>query len=309
MFYGGKEKVSHKNNDDANRNLLATLVFVSMVVIYGSGWVAVKFSNRELEPFWGATLRLAASAVILLTVFALLHGHRPRGRAMVASLAYGVLGLGVNYVLLYWGLLFVTASLGSVIYATIPLITLFLAVTLRMEHFKWISLGGAALAAAGIFSIFAEELGGNFPVTSVLAIALAALSTSGGAIVLKLAPKTDSVGMNAFGLCSGCLVLLSVAVVSGDKFAFPSMVTTWLAVGWLIVSSTLGSVLWVWLISRWPVSKVSYYAVLSPLVAFVSASMLASETISLPFLFGSGCVLIGVYLGALRTKPVSVPPS
>jgi drug/metabolite transporter (DMT)-like permease len=289
--------------------LLGTVAFISIVILYGSGWVAVKFSDRELEPFWGATLRMLVSAVALLAVFSLLHGHRPKGRALTASLAYGALGMGMNYVLLYWALVTVTASLGSVIYATIPLVTLFLAVMLRLERFRWIALGGAALASAGICLIFAEELGVNPPTVSILAVGLAALCTSGGAIIIKLTPTSDAIGTNVFGLWSGTAVLFLSAIASGNRIVLPTAATTWLALGWLVMSSTLGSVLWVWLISKWPVSRVSYYAVLSPLVAFVVATAFASETISLPFLVGSGCVLVGVYLGAIRARPVAVPPS
>jgi drug/metabolite transporter (DMT)-like permease len=295
-------------DSEKNRDLITAGAFVAMVIIYGSSWVAVRFSDRELEPFWGAALRLIVSAVILILASAALHRPRPRGRALVGSLAYGVLGSGLNNVLLYWALLVVTASLGSVIYATIPLIILFLAAAIGLERFRWRALGGAVIAAGGIAVIFAGEIGTKLPITSIVAIALAAICTSSGMIVVKSTQKTDPISMNAFALCSGAIILLAASFASGERIVLPTLATTWYAVGWLIMSSTVGSILYVWVISRWSASRVSYYAVLSPLVTFATAALSGSETFSTVFLLGSGCVLIGVYLGALRSAPRSVLP-
>lgn len=35
------------------------LVFATVVLVGGGNFVAVRFSNRELAPFWGAGLRFA----------------------------------------------------------------------------------------------------------------------------------------------------------------------------------------------------------------------------------------------------------
>ncbi len=60
-------------------------------------------------------------------------------------------------------------------------------------------------------------------------------------------------------------------------------------------------VLLVWVIYRWTASAASYSSLLSPLVTFVVASTIAGETITAIFLTGSLIVLLGVYVGAIRT--------
>jgi hypothetical protein len=42
-----------------------------------------RFSNRELAPLWGASLRFALAAALLLAVMVLLGLAFPRGRALV----------------------------------------------------------------------------------------------------------------------------------------------------------------------------------------------------------------------------------
>ena len=43
---------------------LALGAFAGAVVIGGSNFVAVRFSNRELDPLWGAGLRFALAAAV-----------------------------------------------------------------------------------------------------------------------------------------------------------------------------------------------------------------------------------------------------
>ena len=50
-----------------NRPPTAVLaVFVAVVLIGGTNFVAVRFSNRELPPFWGAGLRFAIAGALLV---------------------------------------------------------------------------------------------------------------------------------------------------------------------------------------------------------------------------------------------------
>jgi hypothetical protein len=41
-------------------------VFAATVIVGGSNFVAVRFSNRELEPLWGAAIRIGAAGLLLL---------------------------------------------------------------------------------------------------------------------------------------------------------------------------------------------------------------------------------------------------
>lgn len=54
---------------------------------WGTNFVAVRFSNQELPPFWGAGLRFAAAALVLSAAAALGRFPLPRGRALAGALA------------------------------------------------------------------------------------------------------------------------------------------------------------------------------------------------------------------------------
>ena len=76
----------------------ATLVaFLVCALLAGGNAVAVRFSNHELAPLWGATLRFAVATAILLTVVAVLRLPLPRGRALVGSVLYGLLAFAAAF--------------------------------------------------------------------------------------------------------------------------------------------------------------------------------------------------------------------
>src|SRR3972149_2557091 len=75
-----------------------------MILVGGANAVAVRASNAELAPFWGAALRLAGAGIIF---WVLVIGRRtalPRGRALLGPLAYGGLAFALSYAFLYYGL-------------------------------------------------------------------------------------------------------------------------------------------------------------------------------------------------------------
>ena len=65
--------------------------FVTAVLIGGSNFVAIRYSNRELDPLWGAGLRFALAALVFGVLCAALRLSLPRGRTLGLVLAYGLL--------------------------------------------------------------------------------------------------------------------------------------------------------------------------------------------------------------------------
>lgn len=115
----------------SNRGTL--IAFVLLVLVGGSNAVAVRFSNLELPPFWGAAIRFAAAALIFWIIVLGRRIALPKGRALMGALLYGLLAIGASYALLYWGLVRVQAGLTMVVLALVPLMTVFFALAHGLE--------------------------------------------------------------------------------------------------------------------------------------------------------------------------------
>lgn len=277
--------------------------FLSIVVLLGANFVAVRFSNAELPPFWGAALRFGFATVILSIIMSVRHLSLPRGQALRASLTYGVLSFGVSYALLYWALLFVPSGMTAVIFSTLPLITLFFAVLTGTEHLTRRSVLGAVMAIAGISLIFSEQIQLTIPPARILAVLIAVVVSGIASVLVKRMEKPHPVTLNAVGMGAGTLILLLSSLVARESLRLPTLFVTWGALGWLTMSAVVAFILFVWIIERWTASAATYALVLAPLVTIVLGSWLVNEPITPYFLIGSAIVLIGVYAGATRAAP------
>jgi len=118
------------------REGLPTAAFAAIAVLVGGNAVGIRFSNRELDPLWGAGLRFALAAALLGAVMAILGLELPRGRALAGALLFGLLDVGGAFALGYYALVELHAGFGSVLLALVPLATLLLAVLQGQERIR-----------------------------------------------------------------------------------------------------------------------------------------------------------------------------
>lgn len=278
---------------------LPLLAFLTIVVLLGVNFVAVRFSNLELPPFWGAGLRFIIASFILFIIVMFKRLPLPKGMGLVGSALFGILVFGATYGFVYWALLHVSSGMAAVTFATIPLITTLLAVSLNLERLTWRSLFGAVLVLMGIGVVFQEQLQADVPLLSLIVLLLGALSGALSGIVIKRFPKSHPISTNAVAMAVGAALLIVTSRSLGEPWRLPALPVTWAALGWLIMSASVAFILMVWLLSKWSASATSYSTVLQPLVTVAVASWLAGEQVTLMFALGGAFALIGVYVGAL----------
>ena len=278
---------------------LALGAFTGAVFVGGSNFVAVRFSNRELDPLWGAGLRFGLAAAVFGVLCAALRLPFPRGRVLGLVLAYGLLAFGAAYGCMYWAMQEVPAGVAAVVMAVGPLLTLLLAVAHRLERLNGRALAGALIAVAGSALIFFQPGSVSFAWTSFALLGVAALAASESVVVSKRVGRQHPVVMNFIGMSAGAAALLVVSAVAGEQLTLPADGETQLALVYL-VAATVGLFLMVLVVvQRWTASSTSYVFVLMPVVAVALGALIADERITATTIVGGGVVCAGVYLGAL----------
>lgn len=292
--------------DQVSRDRISTsrvtyLAFVILVVIGGSNAVAVRFSNLELPPFWGAALRFLGAAAIYWAITLVRRTPLPTGRALWGNVIYGLLTVGLSYAFLYWGILKITASMTMVILATGPLLTMLFATARRLEKFRWSGLAGALIALGGIVLAVSQDLGNSIPLLSLLSVLAGAACIAEGTVLFKLFPRPDPLATNTIGTTTGAVFLVIISLLAGESWALPTSNSTWAAYAYLVVAgSVILFYLYLFVLSRWTASATSYSFLLFPVATVVIAAWLTDERINARFLLGGLVVLLGVWLGALR---------
>jgi drug/metabolite transporter (DMT)-like permease len=288
----------------------ATLIaFVSFVILGGVNFVAVRFSNRELAPMFGAGLRFSAAALILTAVFVLRRQVVPRAKALVGVLLYGVLSFFVAYAFAYYALTALPAGIGSVIFSSMPLFVVFLAHLHGLERFRLRALVGAVVTLLGI-AILSDPFGAaRVPLLPLLAMIASAVAAAEGTVVAKLFPPVKPDVANALAMAAGGVMLLGLSAALGETWSGPGLAETQLAVGYLVLASAVMFALFIFVIHRWTASAASYMAALLPVTAVIAAAILLGEPITLAMVLGGIVVLAGVYLGALAPTGAVEPAS
>ncbi len=269
-------------------------------MLAGGNAVGIRFSNRELAPLWGASMRFALAAAVFLAVMAVLRLALPRGRALAGSLLYGLFNFA-SFGFIHYRLVHVHAGLGQILLALVPLATLLLAVLWRQERLTAAAVAGTLCALAGVAVVSRAPLQQVVPVLSVLAVVGAAICFAQALVLVRRFPRVHPVSMNAVGMTAGAAVLFAASLVSAETMVLPQRPETWAAMAYLVVAgSVVVFLLYLVVLRYWTASRVST----------VSSSSRSSPSCSQPgsttnrsasdWCWEGSMVMAGVYVGALR---------
>jgi drug/metabolite transporter (DMT)-like permease len=290
----------------ADRRVLAA--FVAVILLGGTNLVLIVFTTRELDPLWGAGLRFSGAGILSIVAASALVGSLPRGRVFGLAALYGILGFGISFGLFYWGTQRVPAGIASVVLGSVPLLTLLLASVQRLEPFRLRGLVGACVTIGGIALISTGSAEGVVPLVPLLAVVAAAITAAQSTLMVRRIRETHPLLVNSVGISVGAVWLLTLSFVLGESHALPSSTSVWIALAFMVVTTPVLFMLFVFMIQRWTASASSYALVLFPLVSIPMAVLLLDESVSGSLLLGAPLVLVGVYVGALTTGRGGVTP-
>jgi drug/metabolite transporter (DMT)-like permease len=267
-------------------DLRGWVAFATCAAIWGSTFLVISIGNDAVPPMWAATIRLVLAALLLTGLALVTRQGLPRGAALRAAAGFGFLNFGISFALLYWGETVVPSGLSAVVYGTVPLSTALFARAFGLEALRPLKLVGALVALGGVAALFSSQLGAGAPPLPLLAIFGAATSASLSGVVLKRGPRQPPLGVNAVAAWAGLPVCLAASWLAGESHAWPRGAEGWLPILYLTVVGSFGAfVVYAWLVNRWKLTRISFIAVIVPIVALILGAVFRGERL------GAGAVL------------------
>ena len=280
------------------------------VLLGGANFVAVRISNQELAPFWGAGLRFGAAAALFIVIALALRLRWPRGRQLAMTAVYGALAFAISYALMYWALVRATAGTATVVLAGVPLVTLLLATAQHLERLTPRAVIGSVLALTGIAWMVLGSSALTAPISAVVAMLGATIAIGQSIILGKRLSGNHPVVTNAVGMATATLLLLTLSASVNEPWAVPRQPHVAAALAYLVTLGSVGLFVLVLLVVRkWTASASSYMFVLFPVVTLALAAWLVQEPITVPAVIGTALVMAGVWFGALSSTRTSAQPS
>ncbi len=281
--------------------------YALLCLIWGSTWLVIKVGYGDLGPFNVAALRFLLAAAVLGALVPLLGARWPAGRAEWTLVAVvGLFLFAADYGLIYWAEQFLDSGLTAILFATLPLVTVFLAhAYLPGDRLTPRKLAGTLLAFFGVLALFADRLHLDpSKAGPMLAVILAAVCAAVSAVASKHhAGALHPASLNAPAMLVGALALAVASLATGDGIAFPRDVYTWAAVVYLAMAgSVVTFLIYFSLLKTWSVTGLSFVSVFTPAVALLLGFVFRGERMTILMLLGAALILTGVAVALMRPR-------
>ncbi len=277
------------------------LALASVYLIWGTSYLAIRFSLEGLPPFGLAGMRFLTAGLFLLIVLRL-RGHRlptvPQwGGALIVGTLLLTIGNGGVVVAEQW----VTSATTAIMVATVGLWTAVFS-TLFGHHatrWEWVAV---MLGVGGVGLLNLDKDLQAHPVGAAILL-VASASWAFGSAWSKRLPMPPGMMSSAAQMCAGGLVLLAIGWIRGESLPQHAPLKAWLGLAYLCVfGSIIGFSAFSYLLQRVRPALATSYAYVNPIVAVAVGIGLGHEHVSLYAMVALGVILCSVALVAREQR-------
>ncbi len=289
---------------------LSSSLLLVCCMFWGFQQVLVKATIPEIPPVFQAAVRFVG-ATALLWLWCRWRGVRLFGRdgTLRAGLLAGLLFAG-EFACLYIGLQFTTASRLTVFLYTSPFwVALLLPLFVHAERLRPLQWLGLVFAFGALMFALREGFAAGSPAGQwrgdVLALTAGlcwGLTTVAIRATSLARASAEKLLLYQVGVSAATLPLLSLLLGERWVWAFSSFAATSLLLQ-TVVGAFASYLAWMWLLGRYPATKISVFVFLTPIFALLFGALWLKEPVTPSLLLALALVAAGIVL--VNRKPAS----
>jgi drug/metabolite transporter (DMT)-like permease len=294
---------SNQVASSAERSLSAGAVAMMLMLClsWGFNQIAVKLVLPDVPPMLQATIRSAGALPVLLLI-AWLRGVKlfQRDNTLVPGLFAGLM-FGLEFVLIYHGLLLTSALRAVVFLYTAPCFVALGSYQFLGERLRASQWGGLGLSFAGVAlaigvpqaDVDARVLLGDLMIVGGGALWAATTLVVKATTLLKVAPE-KALG---YQVATSIPILAAAAWISGERLTHvpgPLALSLLAYQAFWVVGLTF--LLWFALVKTYSASKLSAFTFITPLFGVIASYFIMHDRLSLAFGAAALLVIAGLYL-------------
>jgi drug/metabolite transporter (DMT)-like permease len=304
--------VTYVENKKEKMKSKVWLALLALYIVWGSTYLGIKITIETIPPFFHAGIRFLISGLILV-IWQRAAGHSmPTRKQWVSTAIIGTLLLLGGNGLVAWAEQFIPSGIAALIIGSSPMF-LVIGEAIRPNGVKpsWQGIVGLLIGFVGIFVLIGpSEISGNTTKLNpfgVAALLFACLFWSTGSMVSKSVDLPKSSLMNTGAqMLMGSIGLFIVSLVTGELNGWDvTAVSTRSLLGLsylILVGSLIGFASYGWLLQNAPISLVSTYAYVNPIVAVFLGTWLANEPLE-PRTWLAAAIIVGSVIFINSTRP------
>ncbi|HYC86730.1 MAG TPA: EamA family transporter [Chryseosolibacter sp.] len=288
----------------SNRNIyFAYFALAAVCVIWGTTYLALRIAVLHFPPFLFTALRQTTAGVLLLGFMFLLGKAKLPSREMIVRQAIGgffMLSLGNG--LVAWAEMHIPSGVAAVICSLMPVVVIMANVMIDKDERPTVPIVlGLAIGLVGIIMIFSEHVGEfskNQYTLGIIMTFAAVVSWALGSIWIKKKNLESNPFVNAgLQMFFGGLWLFPFSLAFDDL----SHVTWSPEAGYsmlylIIFGSIVAYASYSYALRKLPMTIVSLYAYVNPVVAVLLGWVVLNEKLNLPIIIGIVLTIAGIYI-------------
>jgi drug/metabolite transporter (DMT)-like permease len=286
---------------------LAVSLMIFLCFLWGFNQITIKIAGTGISPVLQAGIR-SIIATVLLSGWMLARNIRPfqKDGTLLPGIIAGLL-FSIEFVLMYWGLAYTSASRAVIFIYTAPfVVALGIHFLIPSERLTRNQIAGMLLAFSGIIVAFGEGLTvltGREWIGDLLCI-LTAIAW-GATTVLVRATSLSNIAPSRtlfYQLLVSAILLPPISLIIGETgiTQLTPLILASLAFQGVIIAF-VSYLTWFWLIAHYPAAKLSAYTFFTPLFGVLCGVLILSEPFTSGLLIALVLVTTGIYL--VNKKP------
>jgi drug/metabolite transporter (DMT)-like permease len=283
--------------------ITVVLSFISIYLIWGSTYLAIRYAVETIPPLYTAGLRHLTAGIILL-FWCLAKRLRPTWAQVRASILIGAFFFLGGHGSLHWAEQKVPSGLASLLIACEPiLVFLLFAAAAKKWRANATLLAGIVLGFAGVGLLMGRSAltAGPGVFVGSLAILFGALSWSVGIVYSRRSHLSGHpLLLTTLSLLAGSIQLLLVGTIAGEYRGFSLTSVSrrsWLSLAYLILfGSVVAFTAYNWLLEHYSPTLVATHTYVNPIVAVFLGWLFAREAVTLSVILSTAMVIGAVML-------------
>jgi len=283
--------------------LIPYLALGAICLIWGTTYLVLRIAVLHFPPFLFVTIRQLIAGGLLIA-FMLISGKAvwPDRAHLVRQAIAGFFMISMGNGLVAWAEVLIPSGVAAIICSLMPMVVILINLGLNKDERPTVAIvTGVLLGLGGIVMIFGEHVvdfaNAQYRVAMIL-IFIAVLSWAGGSVWLKRRGNDGNAFLNAglqmfFGglwLVPGALVFDDLSKITWTAEAFYSIVYL------ILVGSIVAYACYSYVLRKLPMTTVSLYAYVNPIVAVLLGWIVLGEKLNLQIGIAILMTVAGIYI-------------
>ncbi|MFN7330325.1 MAG: DMT family transporter, partial [Bacteroidota bacterium] len=285
------------------KNVLAYLALAAVCIIWGTTYLGLRIGVKQFPPFLFSIIRfLTAGPILILLVLLSGRAQWPDKKVLFNQAVSGLFMVTLGISIVGWAEMYISSGVAAIICSMMPIWTVLINVFVtKDEQPNWLIILGLVTGLTGIVLIFGEHLSefsnSNYTAGIVLTF-IANLSWAIGSIWIKKKNTNSNPFLNAgLQMLFGGIFLIPFTLLLDDysRINWNSSVVYSLAY-MSLVGSVAAYACYSYAIKKLPMTLVSLYAYINPIVAVLLGWLVLDEKLNGRIALAILVTIAGIYI-------------